>query len=104
MLVKIAKKIVDLMIPGLTGNDLALAIISTMPKGTEADHAAIRNEYVQHAWDVEDLADKILSVITHPALFTCLSEFGSQEAKAISWLKSASRCLQVYQLVLNEAK
>ena len=67
------------------------------------------SEVISHAlkvnfWDVEDLADKILSVITHPALFTCLSEFGSQEAKAISWLKSASRCLQVYQLVLNEAK
>lgn len=60
MLTKIAKKIVNTMTPGLTGNDLVLAIGAalagkTSPATLDKDTEAIRNEYVQHAWDVEDL-------------------------------------------------
>ena len=61
MLVKIAKKIVDKMSQGLTNSDLHNAIVKVLhdakrdPKNAERDHAAIQNEYVQHAWKVEDL-------------------------------------------------
>lgn len=52
MLVKIARKIVNSMTAGLTGNDLNTAIgkLASDNGYSEADTVAIRNEYVQHVW------------------------------------------------------
>ena len=61
MLVKIARKIVDGMKQGLTNGALNTAILEALTAAKldlndEKNTEAIRNEYIQHMWDIEDLA------------------------------------------------
>lgn len=62
MLIKVAKTIVDGMRQGLTNGELDAAITAalaargkTTAETMAKDAEAVRNEYVQHQWDVEDL-------------------------------------------------
>ena len=56
MLVKAAKKIVDGMVQGLKDLELNKAINALGYETDSKDFNAVRNEYVQHSWDAEDLA------------------------------------------------
>ncbi len=51
-------------------------------------------------WDIDEMANKILSVLKYPALCQCLSENGNKEVKEISWQDSAIKCLKIYNQVL----
>lgn len=51
-------------------------------------------EVVQHAlkadfWDVDDMANKILSAVAHPALRETLAEYGSHDVETLTWRKAA---------------
>lgn len=52
-------------------------------------------EVVQHAlkadfWDVDDMANKMLAAVAHPALRETLAEYGSHDAEALTWQKAAA--------------
>ena len=47
-------------------------------------------------WDVDDMADKILSVINHNSLKDELAKNGFREASLCTWDKAAEKCLNVY--------
>jgi len=51
-------------------------------------------------WDTEELADKILSVTTHPSLKHELSSNGTREAHMCNWGNVADRCIHSYQKLL----
>lgn len=48
-------------------------------------------------WDVNEMANKIVGVLKHPALSTTLREHGSYEVKKLSWTDSALSCIKVYE-------
>ena len=52
-------------------------------------------------WDVDDIANKIVSVLKHDSLHRCLKENGSEEVKKITWDKPAKRCVEVYEELIN---
>ncbi len=52
-------------------------------------------------WDLEEMANKIVSVLRHPPLQTTLRSYGGREVKKVSWRAAASKCLAVYQELLN---
>ncbi len=59
------------------------------------------SEVVRHAlkvnfWDVDDMANKILSTLNYTPLSQCLSQHGKEEARGITWETAADKCLQVY--------
>lgn len=63
-------------------------------------------EVLRHAlkvdfWDIDDMTDKILGVINHPSLRTTLAANGEAEARRITWLEAAQKCLNVYERVIN---
>jgi glycosyltransferase involved in cell wall biosynthesis len=48
-------------------------------------------------WDVDELANKILNVLTHPALSKELQAQSSEELKHIQWEKSATKVEDIYK-------
>ncbi|MBN2376424.1 MAG: glycosyltransferase family 4 protein [Sedimentisphaerales bacterium] len=65
-------------------------------------------EIIRHAlkvdfWDIDEMANKIIAVLRHPALLRTLRENGAHEAGRLPWSESARQCRQVYQRVLRTA-
>jgi len=53
-------------------------------------------------WDIDEMANKILSTLTYPPLHQTLINNAKEEVKTISWDKSAQKCITVYNdLICN---
>ncbi|MCX5688814.1 MAG: glycosyltransferase family 1 protein, partial [Planctomycetota bacterium] len=50
-------------------------------------------------WDVDDLANKIVAVITSPALASTLRQNSMAELRRLNWTTAAERCLAGYAAV-----
>ncbi len=66
-------------------------------------HAGV-SEVIRHAlkvdfWNVDEIADKILSVLQHPALSAELLRNSRQELRTICWNVAAGRILDVYRRI-----
>ncbi|OGD31491.1 hypothetical protein A3C91_01230 [Candidatus Azambacteria bacterium RIFCSPHIGHO2_02_FULL_52_12] len=48
-------------------------------------------------WDTDEMAAKILAVLSYKELGQCLSEFGRREIGKFSWDRSADQCITIYQ-------
>ena len=60
------------------------------------------SEVVQHAlkvdfWDVDEMAQKIISVLDHPPLRDTLAREGEREARGRVWKHVADRCMILYK-------
>lgn len=53
-------------------------------------------------WDVDEMANKIVSVLRYDELRRCLRDNSSQEVKTFSWNNPAKRCVDIYQNLLKE--
>lgn len=53
------------------------------------------------AWDVEDLANKILAVLRRPALRASLAERAARDLAALSWERGGERLERVYEELLT---
>lgn len=67
------------------------------------------SEVVKHAlkadfWDVDDMADKIVSVLRHPELRETLAVNGQREAKSLTWKKVAQKLGDLYRKVFSFLK
>jgi glycosyltransferase involved in cell wall biosynthesis len=63
------------------------------------------SEVLRHAlkidfWDVDEMANKIISVLRHPALSTTLTGHGRCEVSHINWYDSAHKCISAYNDVI----
>lgn len=59
------------------------------------------SEVLEHAlkvdfWDIDELANKILAVITHAPLGATMREHAAVELRRLTWDGAASRCLDAY--------
>ncbi len=52
-------------------------------------------------WDIEEMANKILAVLRHPALQTTLRQHGGFEVKRFTWQDSARQCLAIYDAAMS---
>lgn len=52
-------------------------------------------------WDIDDMADKVISVLRHKKLQNHLSVNGREEVKAIHWKKAANSLISVYNSLDN---
>jgi glycosyltransferase involved in cell wall biosynthesis len=48
-------------------------------------------------WDVDEMANKILSVLTHPTLYTTLRDYSAGEVKVLNWKKAARKVIDIYR-------
>jgi glycosyltransferase involved in cell wall biosynthesis len=53
-------------------------------------------------WDVDEMANKIVSVLKHPALSNTLREHGAYEVRKLSWSDAAACVSKVYEDVASE--
>ena len=53
-------------------------------------------------WDVDEMANQIVSVLNYPSLHHALSENGKKEVKKVSWQAAASKTIGVYRKILNK--
>jgi len=68
-------------------------IISKQSGVSEILDHALKYDY----WDTQELADKMLSVISHKSLEDDLSKNGYEQTKQINWDKAAAKCVSIYQ-------
>ncbi len=64
------------------------------------------SEVLSHAlkadfWDIDDIADKILSVVANDALGRTLKKHASSELIGINWNKAAEKCNELYKKLLG---
>jgi len=74
-------------------------IISRQSGVAEVLHNVLKVDF----WDVEDMADKIVSVLRRPALSEALRHHGAFEVRKLTWSDAAATCLRVYDVALNFA-
>ena len=60
------------------------------------------SEVLRHAlkvdfWDTDEMAAKIVAVLSYPALADTLREHGAMELRQLTWEGAAERCLVAYQ-------
>ena len=65
-------------------------------------------EIIQHAlkvdfWDIDEMANKIISVLRHRPLRQCLGLNGAGEAARINWNNAAAACEEIYERLVNNA-
>jgi glycosyltransferase involved in cell wall biosynthesis len=66
------------------------------------------SEVIRHAlkvdfWDVDDIANKIVAVLTHPPLAITLKSHGNYEVRKLRWKDSAQKCARIYEEALAAA-
>ncbi|MCL5016142.1 MAG: glycosyltransferase family 4 protein [Patescibacteria group bacterium] len=71
-------------------------IISKQSGVSEILNQALKVDF----WDVEEMANKIVSVMRHPSLANQLARGGKEEANAATWPKAALKCINIYKSVL----
>lgn len=54
-----------------------------------------------HFWDIDDMADKVISVLRHNKLQNHLSKNGREEVKAIHWKKASDSLISLYNSLDN---
>ncbi len=64
------------------------------------------SEVIKHAlvadfWDVDDMADKIISVLKHPGLQRTLAKNGRFEALSATWKKAAAKVSALYKKIVG---
>jgi len=52
-------------------------------------------------WDIDEMANKILSVVKYDPLQKCLAQNAMVDIKDCTWDKAAEKCLQVYESLIN---
>ncbi len=72
-------------------------LISKQSGVSEILHHALKVDF----WDVNEIANKILSVLHHDALHETLRDNAQMQINSISWDKSARKLLDVYKKVMG---
>jgi len=63
-------------------------------------------EVLRHAlkvdfWDIRQMADKIIAVLTRPVLGRLLRQNGASEVRKFSWTDTGRSCLEIYRSVVS---
>lgn len=73
------------------------AIISKQSGVKEVLKNALKVDF----WDTDELANKIVAVLRHAPLAEQLSEYGTAEARGVTWEKAAGKCHAIYQELIS---
>lgn len=96
-------QIADLYIMPSVSEPFGITPLESLMNGTPAliSKQSGVSEVVSHVlradfWDVDDMADKVLSVLQNEVLKFTLSRQGKNEVKKVNWKKAADKCILVY--------
>jgi len=74
-------------------------IISKQSGVAEILHHALKVDF----WDIDEMANKIISVLRHRPLCECLGLNAAGEAARINWSHAAAACKEIYERLVNNA-
>lgn len=74
------------------------AIISRQSGVSEVLNHALKVDF----WDTDDLANKILGVISHNVLQETLRDNGKKEVAHVTWKNAAAKCVAIYESLMNK--
>lgn len=101
--VKMAYRMADLYVMPSVSEPFGLTPLEALNSNTPviiSKQSGVR-EVLRHAmavdfWDTEELANKIVAVLSYGALKSSLLENGLSDIKSLSWDRQASECVKIY--------
>jgi glycogen(starch) synthase len=106
--VKRAYQMADLYVMPSVSEPFGLTPLESMINGTpvliskqSGVSEVIDNCLKTDFWDINDMANKIVSVLRYNELQKCLKSNGTEEVKKFSWEKPARRCVEIYEELLR---
>jgi glycogen synthase len=103
-------KMADLYVMPSVSEPFGLTPLESLMNGTPVliSKQSGVSEVVTHAlkadfWDVDEMANQIVSVLRHSSLRQTLSENGSVDVDKLSWTHAARKCIDIYSHVLESA-
>lgn len=101
-------KMADIFVMPSVSEPFGIAALESIVHGTPViiSKQSGVSEIVQNAlkvdfWDIDEMVNKILSVISHDSLKQTLQENGSNEIGAFSWDTAANECMKIYTDLVN---
>jgi glycosyltransferase involved in cell wall biosynthesis len=105
-----AYKMADLYVMPSVSEPFGITPLESMRNGTPVliSKQSGVSEVITHClkadfWNVDEMADKMISTLKLDALHQTLSENGSQEVRKFSWDDPAAKCMDVYKKALGES-
>ncbi len=108
---KVAYQMADLYVMPSVSEPFGITPLESLMQGTPVliSKQSGVSEVLDHClktdfWDVDDMANKIVSVLKYDELRRCLRDNSSVEVSKFSWNKPAKRCVDIYADLLKEKK
>ncbi|MCB9359170.1 glycosyltransferase family 4 protein [Candidatus Woesearchaeota archaeon] len=106
-----AYKMADLYVMPSISEPFGITPLESMRNGTPVlmSKQSGVSEVVRHClkadfWDVNDMANKIISVLEHAPLHSMLVAEGAQEVKRFTWDTPAKKCVDAYEKALASCR
>lgn len=100
-------KAADLFVMPSVSEPFGLTPLESMINGTPVlvSKQSGVSEVINHAlktdfWDIEDMANKILTTLANKSLVHCLKDGAKDEVKKITWNFAAEKCIEIYQSLI----
>ncbi|KKS28983.1 MAG: 4-alpha-glucanotransferase [Parcubacteria group bacterium GW2011_GWC2_42_11] len=101
-------QVADLMVMPSVSEPFGLVPLEALLNGTPVIVSkqsgvaeVLRNALKVDFWDIDEMANKIASVLEHPSLRETLATEGGREVRAQAWSKVAQRCMMVYKKLVK---
>ena len=101
-------KMADIFVMPSVSEPFGIAALESIVHGTPViiSKQSGVSEIVQNAlkvdfWDIDEMVNKILSVVSHESLQQTLKENGVNEIGAFSWDTAANECMRIYNELVN---
>lgn len=88
---------------GLVALEAAAAGVPAIVSKQSGVREMMRHMLSVDFWDVEELANKMLSLARYPALHGFMKKEGRQEAQQSTWDKAANSCISLYTACISRA-
>ncbi|MCI0565978.1 glycosyltransferase family 4 protein [bacterium] len=101
-------KIADLYVMPSVSEPFGITPLESLAQGTPVliSKQSGVSEVLRHSlradfWDIDDIADKIVSALRHPPLHSTLAENGMREIRDLTWENAAQKVAATYRTILS---